>query len=170
MDAGMCTICGEESFGTGSDHVRRESVAEVVESLWREQGRSYFQRHDYERLEATAAGEMIEALRRRLPALIGDRIAGSVVTFADDFSYTDPVDGSLSTQQGIRILLADESRIVCRLSGTGTEGATLRLYFERHLAPGSSDAESVLLPLIEAAHGLLRLRDRVGRDQPDVIT
>ena len=144
MDAGLCTICGEESFGTGSNHVRekdglwavlcwlsilaatRKSVAAVVKEHWQLFGRSYYQRHDYEGLELTTATQMIDALRAKLPSLPGVDIGGSKVVHADDFTYTDPVDGSVSAKQGIRILLADGSRIVCRLSGTGTEGATLR--------------------------------------------
>lgn len=188
MDAGMCTVCGEESFGTGSDHVRekdglwavlcwlsilackRRSVAQVVQDHWRRFGRSYFQRYDYETLDSAGAEEMLEELRGRLPALVKTTLASSVVTDADDFSYTDPVDGSVSSRQGIRILLADGSRIVCRLSGTGTQGATLRLYLERFRTGGSDAPETVLAPLAQAALGLLKIRERFGRDHPDVIT
>ncbi len=188
MDAGMCTICGEESFGTGSDHVRekdglwavlcwlsilaveQEPVSEIVKGLWLEHGRCYYQRHDYEGLDTAAAGEMIEFLRQRLPSLEGTDVAGSTVTLADDFSYIDPVDGSVSRRQGIRILLSDDSRIICRLSGTGTEGATLRLYFERFCRDGSADTGAVLQPLIDAAHELLQLRERVGRERATVVT
>jgi phosphoglucomutase len=189
MDAGLCTICGEESFGTGSNHVRekdglwavlcwlsilavtRKSVAEIVAAHWQRFGRSYYQRHDYEGLELTPATEMIEALRAKLPTLIDRPVAGSRIAHADDFSYTDPVDGSVSARQGIRILLADGSRIVCRLSGTGTEGATLRLYLERYLKDGGRSAVAdVLAPLIAAARELLELRARCGRDEPTIIT
>lgn len=189
MDAGLCTICGEESFGTGSNHVRekdglwavlswlsilavtRKSVAEVVREHWQRFGRSYYRRYDYEGLDAEAAGRMIAALREKLPALVGVAFAGNEIASADDFSYTDPVDASVSARQGIRLLLADGSRVVCRLSGTGTEGATLRLYVERYREDGGQgDIEEVLAPLIEAAKELLNLREYCGRDEPTVIT
>jgi phosphoglucomutase len=189
MDAGRCTICGEESFGTGSNHVRekdglwavlcwlsilaatRKSVASVVQEHWQRFGRSYYQRHDYEGLETGPATQMIDALRARLPTLTGIPVAGSSVKLADDFSYTDPVDGSVSARQGIRILLEDGSRIVCRLSGTGTEGATLRVYVERYLKDGGEgNIEEVLAPLVQAARALLELRERTGRDRPTIVT
>ena len=189
MDAGLCTICGEESFGTGSNHVRekdgvwavlcwlsilattRKSVATVVSEHWQRFGRSYYQRHDYEGLELAAATAMIDALRNKLPSLPGVAIAGSHVAQADDFSYTDPVDGSIRGRQGIRILLDDGSRIVCRLSGTGTEGATLRLYVERYLKDGGNgELEAVLAPLVKSARELVELQQRIGRDEPTVIT
>ena len=189
MDAGLCTICGEESFGTGSNHVRekdglwavlcwlsimaavRKPVAQVVREHWRRFGRSYYQRHDYEGLELTAATKIIDALRDKLPTLSTGVVAGSRVAHADDFSYTDPVDGSVSSRQGLRILLDDGSRIVCRLSGTGTEGATLRLYVERYLKDGGDGVvEEVLGPLVQAARELLDLRKGLGRDEPTLIT
>ncbi|MGH9967094.1 MAG: alpha-D-glucose phosphate-specific phosphoglucomutase [Pyrinomonadaceae bacterium] len=189
MDAGRCTICGEESFGTGSNHVRekdglwavlcwlsilagtRKSVAEVVHEHWRRFGRSYYQRHDYEALDAGAANNMIAALRDKLPGLIGSDFAGTQVTSADDFSYTDPVDGSVSARQGIRILLNDGSRVVCRLSGTGTQGATLRLYVERYRKDGGeTEINQVLAPLVQAARELLELRRYCGRDEPTIVT
>ncbi|HEV7859055.1 MAG TPA: alpha-D-glucose phosphate-specific phosphoglucomutase [Pyrinomonadaceae bacterium] len=189
MDAGMCTICGEESFGTGSNHVRekdglwavlcwlsilaatRQSVAEVVRAHWRRFGRSYYQRHDYEGLEATAATRMVDDLRDKLPTLVGLAIADSHIAHADDFSYTDPVDGAVSARQGLRILLGDGSRIVVRLSGTGTEGATLRLYVERFREDGGDKAiEEVLDPLLRSARELLELRERCGIEEPTVIT
>jgi phosphoglucomutase len=114
---------------------------------------------------------MISALRDRLPSLTGLPIAGSRVVRADDFSYTDPVDRLVSTKQGIRIMLDDGSRIVCRLSGTGTEGATLRLYVERYLKDGGGGViEDVLAPLVHAARELLELRERCGREEPTIIT
>jgi phosphoglucomutase len=189
MDSGLCTMCGEESFGTGSNHVRekdglwavlcwlsilaetRKSVVGIVREHWQRFGRSYYQRHDYEGLEVTAATRMIEALRDKLATLNGVSVAGSRVTQADDFSYTDPVDGSVSAHQGIRILLADGSRIVCRLSGTGTEGATLRLYVERYLRDGGNGViAEVLAPLTQVARELLKLREKLGRDEPTLIT
>lgn len=192
MDAGLCTICGEESFGTGSNHVREkdglwavlcwlsilaakhQSVAEVLQEHWRRFGRSYYQRHDFEGLNAEAAGKMIAALREKLPGLPGMPFAGSQVERADDFSYTDPVDGSVSTKQGIRLLLADGSRVICRLSGTGTEGATLRIYLERFRS-GTEDGCSrepgeVLAPLVQAARELIELRHYCRRDEPTIIT
>lgn len=189
MDAGLCTVCGEESFGTGSNHVRekdglwavmcwlsicaetRKPVAEVVRDHWQRFGRSYYQRHDYEGLELTAATELFDALREKLAALPGSSRAGSRVAHADDFSYTDPVDGSVSSRQGIRVLLEDGSRIVCRLSGTGTEGATLRLYVERYLNDGGVGViDEVLAPLVLAARELLELRARLGREEPTIVT
>jgi len=188
MDAGMCTICGEESFGTGSDHVRekdgvwavlcwlsilacmRQSVPEVMQDHWRRFGRSYFQRHDYERLDTAAAKEMIDSLREKLPQLKGKALAPGRVVRADDFSYTDPVDGTTSTRQGLRIIFEDGSRIVCRLSGTGTEGATLRVYLERLRREWEGPTSAVLNPLEQEALKLLSIRARFGRDHPDVIT
>lgn len=189
MDAGLCTVCGEESFGTGSSHVRekdglwavlcwlsilaatRKSVEAVVKDHWQRFGRSYYQRHDYEGLESDPATQMIDSLRAKLPTLPGRAVGNSAIARADDFSYTDPVDQSVSTKQGIRILLEDGSRIVCRLSGTGTEGATLRLYVERYLKDGGEGAiEDILAPLVDAARELLELRRRCGREQPTIIT
>jgi phosphoglucomutase len=189
MDANLCTICGEESFGTGSNHVRekdglwavlcwlsilahtRKSVSDVVKDHWRRFGRSYYQRHDYEGLDAGVANAMVAELQAKLASLKGTAMAGSTVSHADDFSYKDPVDGSVSENQGIRILLADGSRIVARLSGTGTEGATLRLYVERYIADaGHSDVEQVLAPLIQSARAMLDLKPRFGSEEPTVIT
>jgi len=189
MDAGLCTICGEESFGTGSSHVREKDglwavlcwlsilaargggVADAVREHWRRFGRSYYQRHDYEDLDRAAATEMVEALHGRLSSLPGTPLAGGRVRQADDFSYTDPVDGSVSDRQGLRFLLEDGSRIVCRLSGTGTAGATLRVYLERHRADGGDqEAGAVLAPLARAATDLLELKARCGRDRPTIIT
>src|SRR5258705_2416533 len=189
MDAGLCTICGEESFGTGSNHVREKDgmwavlcwlsivaatskpVAEVVHDHWQRFGRSYYQRHDYEGLELKTATEMIDALRNKLPTLIGFPAADRRVALADDFSYTDPVDQSISAHQGIRILLEDGSRIVCRLSGTGTQGATMRLYVERYRRDrGDGVLDDLLAPLAQAARELLQLRERLGSEAPTLIT
>jgi len=189
LDAGLCTICGEESFGTGSNHVRekdgvwavlawlsilaytRKSVEVVVREHWRRFGRSYYQRHDFEGIDTDAAARMIAALREKIPGLNGNDFGGSKITTADDFSYTDPVDGSTATKQGIRFLLGDGSRAVFRLSGTGTSGATLRLYVERYLKDeGVSDVNQILAPLLKDAKDLLRLKEFTGRDKPDVIT
>jgi len=189
MDAGLVTICGEESFGTGSNHVREKdglwavltwlsilavtgkSVAEIVGDHWREFGRSYYQRHDYEGLDAAAAADMIGSLRDGLASLTGTPLGQSTVARADDFSYTDPVDGSTSARQGIRIFLEDGSRVVLRLSGTGTAGATLRVYLEQFRDDaGRGDLEEILAPLTRATRDFLRLRERFGTDEPTVIT
>jgi phosphoglucomutase len=189
LDAGLCTICGEESFGTGSNHVREKdgvwavlawlsilaqtgkSVEEVVREHWQRFGRSYYQRHDFEGLDTDAAGKMIEALREKIPSLAGSNFGGSQIKTADEFSYTDPVDGSTATKQGIRLLLSDGSRVVVRLSGTGTSGATMRLYVERYINDaGVSDVKEVLAPLLTEAKQLLMLRELTGRDEPNVIT
>jgi phosphoglucomutase len=189
LDAGLCTICGEESFGTGSNHVREKdgvwavlawlsilaytgkSVEQVVREHWRRFGRSYYQRHDFEGIDTDAAGKMIEALREKISGLAGSNFGGSQIKTADEFSYTDPVDGSTATKQGIRLLLSDGSRVVVRLSGTGTSGATMRLYVERYINDaGVSDVNEVLAPLLTEAKQLLRLREFTGRDKPNVIT
>jgi phosphoglucomutase len=189
LDAGLATMCGEESFGTGSNHVREKdglwavlcwlsilavtgkSVEEVVRDHWRRFGRSYYQRHDYEGLDATAAAEMMKGLSESLPTLAGRPLAGSRVERADEFGYTDPVDGSTTSRQGVRIFLEDGSRAVLRLSGTGTAGATLRIYIERYRDDaGVSDIEEVLGSLKQGVRELLRLRERFGTDEPTVIT
>jgi len=189
LDEGLITICGEESFGTGSNHVREKdglwavltwlsmlaatgkSVAEIVGDHWRQFGRSYYQRHDYEALDAAAAADMFDSLRESLPALAGAPLGGSRVARADDFSYTDPVDGSTTSRQGVRIFLEDGSRVVLRLSGTGTAGATLRVYLERFRDDGGGgDAEEVLAPLTRSVRDFLKLRERFGTDEPTVIT
>lgn len=188
MDAGKCTICGEESFGTGSSHVRekdglwavlawlaivarrRMSVEELIRKHWGRFGRSYFQRHDYEGLDADSATAMLDRLRSATAALVGSRFPAGEVRHADDFRYVDPVDGSVSARQGIRIVFEDGSRIVGRLSGTGTEGATLRLYFERYRRDWDAPMEATLEPLVDAARALFQLRERFGRERPTVIT
>ncbi len=189
LDAGLCTICGEESFGTGSDHVREKdglwavlcwlsiiaatgkSAAELVQEHWRSFGRSYYQRHDYEGLESEPAGRMIGEIRKRLDALHGTSLGESRIQRADDFSYTDPVDGSITSHQGIRLLLEDGSRVVMRLSGTGTQGATLRVYLEQYRENGvEAEPNDVLAPLTRAVRDWLKLRERFGRDEPTVVT
>lgn len=191
LDAGRVTLCGEESFGTGSDHVRekdglwavllwlnilaqrRDSVAAILKDHWRRFGRNYYSRHDFEAIDTAAADRMMAQLRASLPGLAGKMIEGMTIAAADDFAYTDPVDGSLSHQQGIRIVFANGSRIVLRLSGTGTEGATLRLYLERYVAgPEGMDEETqvALGPVIRAAHALAGIETHTGRSRPDVIS
>ena len=191
LDAGRVTLCGEESFGTGSDHVREKdglwavllwlnilavrggAVAGIMAQHWARFGRNYYSRHDFEAIETTRAEAMMEGLRARLPDLPGQQSHGMVITAADDFAYTDPVDGSVSTGQGVRIRFADGSRIVLRLSGTGTEGATLRLYLERFAAGPDGldlDPQVALAPVIAAAHDLAGIKAHTGRIAPDVIT
>ena len=191
LDAGLATICGEESAGTGSNHLRekdglwavllwlnilarrRRSVAEIVREHWRTYGRNYYSRHDYEEVDERAAQGLIAHLRESLPRLQGANLGGSVVHAADDFAYQDPVDGSITHGQGIRILFEDGSRIVYRLSGTGTAGATLRVYIERYEPdPSKQDLEtqSALAPLVGLSRSLADIETRTGRSQPSVIT
>lgn len=191
MDAGMVTLCGEESYGTGSDHVREKdglwavlfwlnivaatgkTVNQLVSEHWARFGRNYYSRHDYEAVDAAAADAMMNALRDKLPALEGQALGEYRVSVADDFVYTDPVDHSVATKQGARIIMDDGSRIVFRLSGTGTEGATVRVYLERYEAdPGRHGLETqdALSNLIAIADDVSGLRQRTGRQQPSVIT
>ena len=191
LDAGLATICGEESAGTGSDHVRekdglwavllwlnvlaarQQPVAEIVREHWRTYGRNYYARHDYEEVDAEAAAGLMAHLREQLGALPGRRLGGFEVAAADDFAYTDPVDGSVSTKQGVRVMFADGSRVVYRLSGTGTVGATLRVYIERFEPdPARQDVETpeALAELVAVAESLAEIRERTGRDAPSVIT
>jgi len=191
LDGGKITICGEESFGTGSDHVREKdglwavlfwlsilaiercSVATLMERHWATYGRHYYSRHDYEGVEQTAAAELYQGLRDQLPQLEGQTLAGERIRWADEFCYTDPVDGSTSSQQGLRILLESGSRMVFRLSGTGTRGATLRLYLERYEPRGGDlnmDPQVALAPLIRGADQLAAIRQRTGMNAPTVIT
>ncbi len=191
LDAGRITLCGEESAGTGSNHVRekdgvwavllwlsivaarRQSVAEIAREHWAAYGRNYYTRHDYEGLDTPAAQALIQALGERLEGLAGSRLGGRLVAKADDFSYTDPVDVSVSKNQGLRIIFDDGSRIVYRLSGTGTTGSTLRVYIERYEADPAllaQDAQAALADLIATSRDLARLHEFTGRTQPDVIT
>jgi phosphoglucomutase len=191
LDAGLATICGEESAGTGSNHVRekdglwavllwlnilarrRQSVAEIMRGHWREFGRNYYARHDYEEIDAERANRLVDHLRGALPSLPGKVVAGMPIERADDFAYDDPVDGSRSTRQGIRIFFAGGSRVVYRLSGTGTSGATLRIYIENYEPdPSRHDRPTAeaLAPLITAAAQLADLEARTGRTAPTVIT
>lgn len=191
LDAGMATICGEESAGTGSNHLRekdgvwavllwlnilaarKQSVAEIVRGHWATYGRHYYSRHDYEEIEADGANAMIAALRERLPRLKGARLGGLEVAEADDFAYHDPVDDSDTGQQGIRLHFVDGSRIVFRLSGTGTAGATLRIYMERFEpdpARHSLDTQQALAALIPAALEIAEVARYTGRTVPTTIT
>lgn len=191
LDAGKITICGEESFGTGSNHVREKDglwavlcwlniiavreqpLASIVREHWQRFGRDYFMRYDYEGLDQQAAQDAYQSLRDRLGGLAGKTLAGNLISRADEFCYTDPVDGSVSEQQGIRIVMQDDSRIVARLSGTGTSGATLRLYFDSYRNDPSLLAQQpkrVLEPLVTVAEELIGMRRKLQRDAPNLVT
>ena len=191
MDAGLVTLCGEESYGTGSDHIRekdglwavlfwlnllaatRMPVETLVRQHWTHFGRNYYSRHDYEAVESAAAEGLMARLRSLLPSLPGMELDGHSVALADDFVYTDPVDQSVATKQGIRIIMSDGSRIVFRLSGTGTEGATIRLYLEKFEADPSRhaiEAQLALAGLARIADTLAELKHRTGRPAPSVVT
>ncbi|MDL2399316.1 alpha-D-glucose phosphate-specific phosphoglucomutase [Rhizobium mayense] len=191
LDAGMATICGEESSGTGSNHVREkdglwavllwlnilavrgESVIDIVTQHWATYGRNYYSRHDYEGVDTDAANGLISALREKLPTLAGTKFGDLTVAAADDFAYHDPVDKSVSQHQGIRILFEGGSRVVFRLSGTGTTGATLRVYIERYEPDPTRhniETQEALADLIAAAQDIADIKGRTGRDAPTVIT
>ncbi len=191
MDAGKVTLCGEESFGTGSDHVRekdglwavlfwlnilaikRQPVETLVKRHWAQFGRNVYSRHDYEELPSDVANALITHVRDSFTTLVGQRFGNYEVKTCDDFSYTDPVDGSVSHKQGVRILFVDGSRIVFRLSGTGTEGATLRIYLEAYETDRTKhdlDAQDALAEMITIADQITGLKQRTGREQPTVIT
>lgn len=191
LDAGLATICGEESAGTGSNHVRekdglwavllwlnvlaakRRPVSEIMAEHWAAYGRDYYSRHDYEEVDKAAAETLMDDLRAGLGDLPGRRVEGLTVTEADDFAYTDPVDGSTASGQGIRIVFGDAARAVFRLSGTGTVGATLRVYLERYEpdpARQGEDPQTALADVARAAESLADIRRRLGRNAPDVRT
>ncbi|BCL74394.1 alpha-D-glucose phosphate-specific phosphoglucomutase [Jeongeupia sp. HS-3] len=189
LDAGKVTLCGEESYGTGSDHVREKdgvwavlcwlnlvattgkSIDELLEAHWARFGRHYYSRHDFEGIDTAAANTLVDGLRAKLPLLAGSEIAGKRVVLADDFAYDDPVDGSHSAKQGIRVIFNDGARIVYRLSGTGTDGATLRVYLEQPERERLDlDAQDALAPLIAASRELANIKGLTGRDAPTVVT
>lgn len=191
LDAGQVTLCGEESYGTGSDHVREkdglwavlfwlnlvavtgQSVEDLVRGVWAAHGRCVYSRHDYDGIATERANTLMSELRAQLPALGGTTVAGQQIAWADDFSYTDPVDGSVSQKQGVRVVLQDSSRVVFRLSGTGTEGATLRVYLERHEPDARRQdipAQEALAPLIALAEAVAHIRHHTGMDAPSVMT
>ncbi|OJT98917.1 MAG: alpha-D-glucose phosphate-specific phosphoglucomutase [Rhizobium sp. 63-7] len=191
LDAGLATICGEESAGTGSNHVREkdglwavllwlnilavrgESVADIVHQHWAAYGRNYYSRHDYEGVDTDAANGLVETLRGKLDSLPGTKFGDLTVATADDFAYHDPVDKSVSKNQGIRILFEGGSRVVFRLSGTGTSGATLRVYIERYEPDPNRhglETQEALADLIAVAETIADIRSRTGRDTPSVIT
>lgn len=191
LDADKATLCGEESFGTGSNHVREkdglwavlfwlnilaakgQSVETIVREHWATYGRNYYSRHDYEGVEKTAANTLMDGLRSQLADLKGKSLGSYTVAYADDFSYTDPIDSSVSQKQGIRIGFTDGSRIVFRLSGTGTQGATLRVYVENYEPDTSKhdiDTQEALAPLIDLADQVAKIKELTGFDKPTVIT
>lgn len=191
MDAGKITFCGEESFGAGSNHIREKdglwailywlnilaktnlSIAQVVQNHWRTYGRHYYSRHDYEGVPSEAATKVFEKLKESLASLAGQTFGALKVAMADEFSYTDPVTGESSAHQGIRILFENDARIIFRLSGTGTSGATIRIYFEKYepdVAKQNDDSQHALQMLITAALQISQLAELTGRDKPSVIT
>ncbi len=191
LDAGKATLCGEESFGTGSNHVREKdglwavlfwlnllavtgkSVEQLVTEHWQTYGRNFYSRHDYEEVPAAPANELMARLRAGLATMPGTQLGPYTVDYADDFSYTDPVDGSVSDKQGIRIGFTDGSRIVFRLSGTGTKGATLRVYIESYEpdpAKHGQETQAALADLILVAEQVAKIQEFTGRDRPTVIT
>lgn len=190
LDAGRVSICGEESAGTGSDHVREKdglwavllwlnilavrkmSVADIMEEHWATYGRNYYSRHDFEAVPAEKADRLMDNLRGKLAELPGTIIGSSTVEFADDFSYRDPIDNSVSAHQGIRIGFAGGGRAIFRLSGTGTEGATLRLYLEQYVSENLDTRVETATALEEvktAAHTVSNLVEILGRSEPDVV-
>ena len=191
LDAGQVTLCGEESFGTGSNHVREkdglwailfwlniiakrgQSVEEIVKDHWQTYGRTYYSRHDYEEVAKDPANTLMDQLRSRLSSFPGQQFQGYEVDLADDFSYKDPIDGSVAEKQGIRLVFKDGSRLVFRLSGTGTQGATLRVYLERYEGNQSKqneDTQTALADLTQIAHEIAEIKKFTGRDEPSVIT
>ena len=191
LDAGEITLCGEVRFGTGSNHVREKdglwavlfwlqilavrrcSVADIMNSHWQRFGRHYYSRHDYEAVPTEAAQGLYDRLETMLPSLVGQSFAGQTVSDADNFSYIDPVDQSVTQGQGLRILLDDGSRVVIRLSGTGTKGATIRVYLESYVSNTgdlNQDPQVALAGMINAINDLAEIKQRTGMDQPTVIT
>ncbi len=191
LDAGKIDLCGEESFGTGSRHVRekdglwavllwldilaarRQSVTSIVQDHWRRYGRDFYSRHDYEDLDLSAAQDLMQALRGRVADLAGWSFGRSSVTHADDFSYADPVDLSVTPHQGIRVFFGEQSRIVYRLSGTGTGGATLRIYLE-HYEPDAArqgeEPQTVLAELAAVSREIAEIPARLEREAPSLVT
>ena len=191
LDAGRITLCGEESFGTGSNHIREKdglwavlfwlqilaerrcSVAEIMAEHWKRFGRHYYSRHDYEAVASDAAHGLFDRLESMLPDLVGQTFAGRSISGADNFSYSDPVDGSVTKGQGLRILLDDGSRVMVRLSGTGTKGATIRVYLESYVPSTgdlNQDPQMALADMISAINTLAEIKERTGMDRPTVIT
>lgn len=191
MDAGKITLCGEESYGTSSVHIREKdglwavlfwlnliaetgkSVNDIVTDHWKQFGRNYYSRHDYEQIDAQQASALMRELREKLPTLIGQKLGKNLIETADDFSYIDPIDHSISEKQGLRLLFADGSRIIFRLSGTGTVGATLRIYFDRYEPDPKKhnlDPQTALSDLISFASEIASITKMTGMEKPTVIT
>jgi len=191
LDAGRISICGEESAGTGSDHVREKdglwailmwlniiaisktSVPDLVQGHWQEYGRNYYSRHDYEGVEKAKAEKVMNGLEAKLSQIIGQSFHGETVSKADSFSYTDPIDKSVSNNQGLRVEFESGSRFVMRLSGTGTVGATLRLYLEKYARPTESlnlDTQIALKDLEIIANELGSIKSILGREEPSVVS
>ena len=191
LDAGRIAFCGEESFGTGSNHVREKdglwavlawlnliakkdtSVQSILDEHWATYGRNYYVRHDYEEVESDKAKQVMDQLEAKLPNLIGSQLRGREVSYADNFSYTDPIDNSVSSHQGLRIGLNDGARLVFRLSGTGTQGATIRVYLENYEVEPSKQhlpSEEALSELVAIAAEVSQIESITGRKAPDVIT
>ncbi|BBA78644.1 phosphoglucomutase [cyanobacterium endosymbiont of Rhopalodia gibberula] len=191
LDAGKATLCGEESFGTGSNHIREKdglwavlfwlnilavqnkSVQTIVQEHWKEYGRNYYSRHDYEEVQSKSANKLMDKLRSMVENMKGKKYGDYEVAYADDFSYADPVDSSVSQKQGVRIGFTDGSRIVFRLSGTGTKGATLRIYIESYepdINQHNIETQQALKPLIQLADEIANIKEFTGRDKPTVIT
>jgi len=191
LDAGKATLCGEESAGTSSHHVRekdglwavllwlnilavrRQSVAELMQDHWARFGRDYYSRHDYEGVDKQAAENLMAELCEKLDRLPNTVVCGLSITAADEFAYSDPVDGSKTEHQGIRIIFGDAARIVFRLSGTGTVGATLRVYMERFVSEAdqlAADTQQMLDSLVQAADELAGIKHYLKRDKPTVMT
>jgi phosphoglucomutase len=191
LDAGKATLCGEESFGTGSNHIRekdglwavlfwlnivaarQQSVEQIVREHWLKYGRNYYSRHDYEGVDSERANTLVQQVQSAMPNLKGKKFGNYEVAYCDDFSYTDPIDHSVSNNQGIRIGFVDGSRIVMRLSGTGTQGATLRVYLESYEADTSKqniETQTALADLIGIAEEIAQIKSNTGMDKPTVIT
>ncbi|MEY8767756.1 alpha-D-glucose phosphate-specific phosphoglucomutase [Francisella philomiragia] len=191
LDAQKITLCGEESYGTGSDHIREKDgvwavlfwlnlvaatgkqIDQLVEEHWQKFGRNFYSRHDYEAIDTVIANSIMSSLRDKLSSLAGTQLNGEEVAKADDFSYTDPIDGSVSNHQGIRVIFEDGSRIVFRLSGTGTQGATLRIYLEKYESDSSKfniPTQQALASLIDIAGDLTNIKSLTGMTEPTVVT
>lgn len=191
LDANKVTVCGEESYGTGSNHVREKdgvwavlfwlnllaktnkTVEQIVTEHWNTYGRNFYSRHDYEAINSDIANQLINDLRSQLPNLKGKSFGAYTIDIADDFSYTDPIDGSVSQKQGIRIIMTNGSRIVFRLSGTGTEGATLRVYLEKYEEDRNKftiETQKALADLIKIADELAEIKHRTKMNTPTVVT
>ena len=191
LDADQVTFCGEESFGTSSDHVREKdglwavlywlnilavekvSVADLLQQHWQEYGRTYYTRHDFEEIESKPANGVMQHIESRFASLVGFTVGQRTITQADNFSYLDPIDSSKSVNQGLRIIFNDGSRLIYRLSGTGTVGATLRIYieaYEEDTLRQQGDTQEMLAELIQFSRKLAELKARCGRDEPTVIT